>query len=299
MEVHGEDICIGYDIGCALERTIEKSSLGPKAKELRLCLAVGAFHGHAHNCGCQLNWHPLYIKGIGRSDLEGCERAFASSNAVTPTTQHASKFHRHQAVEQHFSFLDEDKYVLMTLFFFNHYREALHIANNWPEQLQELQSRLNISEDDFAIFIQQEREYLQGLKKEPPEETLQFNYVKALEALVSTESDLNNARNAVDFVMYTPAQSNVHDSLVKGNRVLCSCQKKWENTLATVTQLENQLSIEGQWAVDSVEYKEVKEKLREREYQKALDELERLVVQRLFELSKLNVSGTGNVNDLS
>ncbi|KDQ49651.1 hypothetical protein JAAARDRAFT_63593 [Jaapia argillacea MUCL 33604] len=71
--------------------------------------------------------------------------------------------------------------------------------------------------------------------------------------------------------MYTPAQPNVHESLVKGNRILRTCQKKWENTSAT----------------------EVEEKLQARAYRMALDELERLVVQRLFELSKLNVSGTG------
>ncbi|KDQ49650.1 hypothetical protein JAAARDRAFT_143120 [Jaapia argillacea MUCL 33604] len=114
LTVYGEDICIGYDIGCALDRTIEKSSLGPRAKESRLRLVVGAFHGHAHNRGCQLNWHPLYIEGIGRSDLEGCERTFASSNAVAPATRHASKFHRHQGIGQHFSFSDEDKYALLS-----------------------------------------------------------------------------------------------------------------------------------------------------------------------------------------
>ncbi|KDQ49056.1 hypothetical protein JAAARDRAFT_93130, partial [Jaapia argillacea MUCL 33604] len=56
---------------------------------------------------------------------------------------------------------------------------------------------------------------------------------------------------------------------------------------------ENQLSIESRWSPDSLEYKDVEGKLCERAYRKALDELERLVVQRLFELSKLNISGTG------
>jgi hypothetical protein len=43
----------------------------------------------------------------------------------------------------------------------------------------------------------------------------------------------------------------------------------------------------------SPEYKHYQDEAHLLEYRSALDELERLVVQRLFELSKLGMSGTG------
>jgi len=74
-------------------------------------MVVGSFHGHAHNRGCQVNWHPLHVKGMGHANFEGCERVFLSSNHLAPGTHHASTFHRHQAIEEHFAFWDEDKYA--------------------------------------------------------------------------------------------------------------------------------------------------------------------------------------------
>ena len=89
------------------------SSLHEKARDAEFHMVVGAFHGHAHNRGCQVNWHPLYVEGSGRADYEGCERIFLSSNNVAPTTWHASKFHRRQAYLEHFNFWDEDKYAAL------------------------------------------------------------------------------------------------------------------------------------------------------------------------------------------
>jgi hypothetical protein len=111
IQVYGKDIGCGYDIGCAFSKTLNASCLGPTARENRFRLLVGAFHGHAHNRACQLDWHPLYIKGAGRSDFEGCERVFSLSNELASGTRHASQFHRHQAIDEHMDFQDEDKYA--------------------------------------------------------------------------------------------------------------------------------------------------------------------------------------------
>ena len=114
MDVHGPNIACGYDIGCTFSKTLSASSLGPRAAQLGIRFVVGSFHGHAHNRVCQLDWHPHYVAGMGRADFEGCERVFAASNALAPGTRHASSFHRHQAIEQHFAFWDEDKYVALS-----------------------------------------------------------------------------------------------------------------------------------------------------------------------------------------
>ena len=70
-----------------------KSSLGQKACDLGLCLVVPAFHGHAHNHLCQLDFHVQMSAGFGLEDLETCERVFSGSNAVAQLTRHATLFH--------------------------------------------------------------------------------------------------------------------------------------------------------------------------------------------------------------
>ena len=103
----GSKIGCAYDVGCAFQSTLDRSSLGDRARTSQLRLMVGAFHGHAHNRSCQLQWHPTYIKGTGHTEGEGCEHVFSSSNDLARATQHASRFHRHQMIEEHFAFWDE------------------------------------------------------------------------------------------------------------------------------------------------------------------------------------------------
>ena len=57
--------------------------------------------------------------------------------------------------------------------------------------------------------------------------------------------------------------------------------------------LEQSYDIPERWTRDSQKYKEGLVFLRERKYKLAVDKLEALLVQRLFELTKLGLSGTG------
>ena len=82
LDAFGEDIGSGFNIGCKFKTTLNNSPLGPCACQLRHTCLVGAFHGHAHNCLCQLSLLATYVKGLGLEDLEGCERAFLMSNAL-------------------------------------------------------------------------------------------------------------------------------------------------------------------------------------------------------------------------
>ena len=114
--VYGKNGGIAYDIGCAMSQTLANSSLGPRVRELNLRLMVGLFHGHAHNWKCQLDWHPLYIQGMGHAEGEGCEHVFSASNDLARATRHASCFHRHQVIEEHFAFWNEDKYEALSTY---------------------------------------------------------------------------------------------------------------------------------------------------------------------------------------
>jgi len=52
-------------------------------------------------------------------------------------------------------------------------------------------------------------------------------------------------------------------------------------------------SIDERWTLDSPKWKHAESYVSIHEYQKALNKLEGLVIQRLFELAKMGLLGTG------
>ncbi|KAG2105063.1 uncharacterized protein F5147DRAFT_746487 [Suillus discolor] len=236
LSVFGVNGGCAYDIG-------SNSSLGPLAQSLNLCMMVGAFHGHAHNRRCQLDWHPI--------------------------TRHASPFHRHQMIEEHFAFWDQDKYAALTLtgiFLRNHYKEALTLIHTLSAELSAIKQALNLTDADFARFHTEERSYLESLQEQPLSDQLQIRYIQVLDDL----NERHQARIRVD-TAYT----------------------KLQHAEAFTAHIESQLTIEERWTVGGDEYNKYKDEVLLQKYRVALDELERLVVMRLFELSKLSLSGMG------
>ncbi|KAG6871113.1 hypothetical protein C0993_003812, partial [Termitomyces sp. T159_Od127] len=65
-----------------------------------------------------------------------------------------------------------------------------------------------------------------------------------------------------------------------------------------VTLLEERLGIarEQRWTFSSSEFIDISKYITRRKYEKALDKLQKLVIQRLFELQKLNLSYTGTTS---
>lgn len=195
LSVFGEGLGGGYDIGCKFKTTLANSGLGTEARRQRHTCLVGAFHGHAHCRMCQL-WHlATYVKGLGLEDLEGCERAFSKSNALAPSIRHASAFHRQQAIVAYFEHTDTfDVYRNLSrrislhvsnytniwraaTFLYNNYKQALEILDESPIMLQDAMEELGItSYSVFEGWLNEEKAYLLGLKKEPEAETLQMEY---------------------------------------------------------------------------------------------------------------------------
>ncbi len=106
LEGLGADISGGYDIGCKFGTTLDHSPLGDLAQTLRYKALVGSFHGHVHNCLCQLSYLATYVKGMGLEDLEGCERFFSKSNALASSLCYASVFHRQQNIVKFMQHMD-------------------------------------------------------------------------------------------------------------------------------------------------------------------------------------------------
>lgn len=112
-------VVLAYDMGCVEATTVDGSSLGERAREQQLRFVVPSFHGHAHNRLCQLKFHPQYIVTLGLEDFETCERWFSKSNNLASTTRLATRFHRHQAIEQYMMFADDEKYAASSKFPFS------------------------------------------------------------------------------------------------------------------------------------------------------------------------------------
>ena len=66
-----------------------------------------------------------------------------------------------------------------------------------------------------------------------------------------------------------------------------------ESCLRQIVEMEVSMGIEKRWDPLSPEYMETLGYLSTRKYQRALEELQRLVIQRLFELHRMNMSATG------
>ncbi|KAJ3712115.1 hypothetical protein DFJ43DRAFT_1135053 [Lentinula guzmanii] len=294
LEVIGSDIGMGYDIGCGFGTTIDNSPLGQKAKQLHFTSLVGAFHGHAHCRLCQTSHLCTYINGLGLEHLEQCETFFSESNELASSTRHMNVFHRRQAIERYCYHHDNfEVYSRLSKFIVDNYKQAVEIEAT-RGALVKTMSNLGIpSTETFGQWLKEEREYLSQLKKEPLEETLQMDYYRKLVKLLDAESKL--AASSREWFLYTPTNASEASSK-EGPRLETQRRHALESRddlKEEVQSLELRLGIKGRWAPGSEEWERAQKLVAMATYQRALDKLEGLVVARLFELTKLNMSRTG------
>ncbi|PIL29409.1 hypothetical protein GSI_09461 [Ganoderma sinense ZZ0214-1] len=277
IDVYGENIVVGYDIGCKFRKTVSTSPLlSNKAAAAAIEFVVPAFHGHSHNRKCQVKHLPLYVKGAGKEDFEG-----------------------HQSIAQFVTFWSHTKHAESGNFIFQNYKQALEIIQNDGTAFAELSARLKIT--DCEAYLRQEREYLEKRKREPKEVTTRIEYIQALLAYETAGSNATAAQKAVDSADSIIDTRNAHaaqkqEQALKQLRIRVKASfTRWQTAQARVLQLEDELHLseEERWKPGSKEYDEAFSELTHCQYHLALDNLERLVVQRLFELTKLGMSGLG------
>ncbi|KAI5985795.1 hypothetical protein EDD15DRAFT_2373911 [Pisolithus albus] len=300
LDVCGPDQAIGHDIGCSSRKTILSSLLGQRAKDLNLQVVVNAFHGFVHNRVCQLQNHPLYLAGLGIEDLETCERIFANSNSTAALICHASLFHWMQFLDLHFDQWDSDKYLELSQFLFNNYKQALGIIWKYEPELKDFQLTHGISDEDIVSWHHEELEYLQNCSEELDSVTLAVKYVEVLEKLHFAEATYASVTQ-VPFLTYTPADFQARGGLRSSaqagttaiNAEYASALRRYELRLNEVANFKRSHNITKRWTRDHPQYNEALEYVRQRTFIRAVEELEGLVVQRLAELSKANLAGTG------
>ncbi|KAI0060325.1 hypothetical protein BV25DRAFT_1783310, partial [Artomyces pyxidatus] len=288
LNVCGDDQAIGYDIGCSMDGTVKSSSLRGVAESKRLILLVNAFHGYAHNRLCQLQYHPLYMHGLGIEDLETCERIFSSLNGVSRLIRHASYFHWKQFIHLHLLQWDEDRYGELSTFLYKNYRQSLAMISQYEREVALFQEMTGFTGADFERWRAEELAYLEkAVGKESEEDAQVIAYVEI-------------TSNSLGFVNFTPRNfsANYHTPLVIPARAAAeelerkTAQRKLGFALQVSDDLERRLGINERWTPETPEYARVHKYVQRRTFYQAVDELEGLVVQRLFELSKANISGT-------
>ncbi|KIJ57766.1 hypothetical protein HYDPIDRAFT_34807 [Hydnomerulius pinastri MD-312] len=298
INTFGSDLGGSYDIGCQFSTTLANSSIGPLAQSSRHSCLVGAFHGHAHRRLCQLSHLTLYTEGLGLKDLETCEHTFSKSNALASTVRHSSIFHRQQSINSYFEHNDDyEVYANLSNFIYSNYKQALDILADGEANLPDLMRDLNFANKSvFNAWREDEKAYLQSLSQEPQVKTLQMEYWQRLVKLSASKRSLDTILATWDQSFQdggATAYSNNASRTRRAETALRHAQESYDKDLCNVQTLENKLDLPRRWAPEDDEWQHAGRLVAKREYQRALDWLESLVVARIFELSKMNRAGTG------
>ncbi|KAJ7705953.1 hypothetical protein B0H16DRAFT_1746965 [Mycena metata] len=267
---------LGYDIGCKFAEMVRMHpALAKLAADNDFKALVGAFHGHAHNRRCQLCNLTTYVHGMGLEDLEGCEKFFSKSNALAATTRYATVFHRQQAITSYLKHADTaDAYQGLSLLLASKYRRALKIKGT-------------------AVLL---RETMHSMGIESRSETLEMEYYQKLVNLQDLEERVGIITNVGLPILPINTDATYAAAASQTRRIETQRRHAIEardKTLAVVADLELRLNIARRWEDDGDDWIRVAMMVKNRRYQCAIDALEGLVVARMFEFSKVNMSDTG------
>ncbi|KAF7373332.1 hypothetical protein MSAN_00542800 [Mycena sanguinolenta] len=297
IKVLGE-IASGYDVGCKFGKQVKAHPVLSKlAADNNYVSLVGAFHGLGHGRMCQTKNLTTYVEGVGTETLEGCETYFSKSNALASTTRHATRFHRQQAIVNYMKHTDvfETYHGLSTLLC-SKYRRALEVLATQPT-LHDAMRRLGVkSRAEFEGWLEKEKAHLRSLSKEPLQETLEMEYYQKLVNLADIDDRVAGILGVERPFMPAETDAGYADAAQATRRLETQRRHTLEQqakALAAVQDLEVRLGVETRWVAGDANWVAAAHLVRQRRYQRALDDLERLIISRMFELSKCNMAGTG------
>ncbi|KAJ3521286.1 hypothetical protein NM688_g9035 [Phlebia brevispora] len=304
LEVIKDRPCGAYDIGCSFLATILKSSLAGPFMRANGTMIVNAFHGYSHNYACQMVYHPTRLTGMGLEDFETMERIFSASNALASVVRHMSPYRRGVFIDLHFQQWDRDKYENSALMLYNNYVQALGIIERERKNMEEMLVRHQCTEADLEAWAQEEANYIETLGEESPYDVHAMTYIELLQAWQHAKDEYTAANDELAATVpanykYTPlaqAPQLLQQEFSETRKLETKRRRlaaKVEIADARAGEMEEKMGIERRWTPEDSAYKEMQAYTREREYHRALDHLQKLMVRRLFELQKLRMSGTG------
>ncbi|KAG6893906.1 hypothetical protein C0992_008231 [Termitomyces sp. T32_za158] len=209
-----------------------------------------------------------------------------------------SKHRRRIYIDFFFQQWDEEKYENLGLMLLNNYNQALRILEVDGPELERAKEQFNIHDGDLKKWRLEEKEYFLTLGKEPEEHLLKIAYVECLQELRAAKEKYKLAN--VLFINSTPddASAETYTSALSKTRKRETEQRyadeRRDQLTHDVTLFEEKLGISRnqRWTFSSPEFLEIAKYVSRRKYEKALDKLQKLVIQWLFELQKLNLSHT-------
>lgn len=288
-----------YDIGCGFASTVENSpSLGALFREMSGQMIVPAFHGYSHCYSCQLAFHPNVIKGMGIEDGETMERTFSGSNALAPITRFASRYRRQLYIDTYFKQVDEDKYLATGTFILDNLVQASEILGAEVWGLQKAMEARQWTEADLERLAAKEQDYIGKLRDKAPYNIHEVAYVELLQKLKRKENDRDTIRTRfMGFMADDPSKTYKENASVgaqietERRRINQEVTRLDRDIIALEVQLE--IKLGERWTPAHPKYQEAVKFLNEKKYLDAVEHLQRLVILRLFELHKLNISQTG------
>ncbi|KAK7444566.1 hypothetical protein VKT23_015244 [Stygiomarasmius scandens] len=298
LDTFGEGWILGYDIGCSFEQTIKSSSLGARFQERGCRTCVNAFHGYSHNFLCQLLYHPLNIEGMGLEDLETLERIFSASNHLASITRYATAYRRRVFIDLYFQHWDDEKYQNLANMLHNNYVQALATIAEEGQSLEEGLRAVGLTVADLEAYYADEAQHFQNLGKELDEDLHAVAYVDLLRQYRDVCKSYENAcsqfrtQTPEDYEVLQNYSANLSETR-KTETLRRFYAEKRDLVLHELVQLELAMNISKRWQPSDPEYIKTLEYMNVRDYRQALEHLHKLVIQRLYELHRLNLSQTG------
>ncbi|KAF8521797.1 hypothetical protein BU17DRAFT_87722 [Hysterangium stoloniferum] len=146
-----------------------------------------------------------------------------------------------------------------------------------------------IPHTQFMEWLNEEHVYLKSKASEPKEDISHIEYVELLKKYDTARMLAEQARK-IESDTKQPAQKMW---------LTCVAWEAWEAWEAVlilqreIQSIEEQLDISERWTAATEQYQAVLKYMDKQVFQLAVDKLEGLVVQHLFELTKANISETG------
>ena len=178
----------------------------------------------------------------------------------------------------------------------NHYQAALTAIHTLKSELQVLQQELKFSSDDLLLYINKEKQYLEGLKAPPPSILRKIKYVQALNNLTqqacaqchvfilfiiliwTCRKEWELACASINAAFTTPGFHALPGAINEACHNLDTAMAKMLTHEEYVGTLEIKFNIQEHWTSDTPEYHEYYQENVLIDYSRALDDLEHLVM---------------------
>ncbi|KAG9098692.1 hypothetical protein FS749_003179 [Ceratobasidium sp. UAMH 11750] len=186
-------------------------------------------------------------------------------------------------IDEHFEVSDQDVLANMGKFLYNNFVGAMSQLEESLECRNQAMDAFNIREEDFRLFVDAERAYLASTSSASLDKSDAIELVEALESMADLQ-------NQLDQFLSGPASSVNQDKPVDIDKAIATKRRNLTSRLSlayqTVHTLELKLEVNKQWTSDCPEWKQAVADRLACELQSAVDKMEQLCIERIFELEK-------------